>query len=89
MLMPNTVPNIRKKMLLALTVAVRAASPSTWLTQMALAEPFSDCRMFEPITGRANRIRVLAIGPVVRSCIPEGPPAAAFAFKLTIAPQAR
>src|SRR3954465_12520442 len=64
---PNTAPSIRNRIWLALEVAVSAASPSWWLTQTALAEPLSDCRMLEPSTGRAKAIRVLPIGPVVRS----------------------
>src|SRR5579859_1297098 len=67
MVTPKAAPNIRNEIWLALDVAVNAASPSTWLTQIALAERFNDCRMFEPKTGNENMISVLAIGPTVRS----------------------
>ena len=78
MVMPNTEPIIRKKMVLALVVAVSAAAPSAWLTQIALPVPFSDCRILVPSTGREKVSRVMPIGPVVRSGIPGrrpmGPP---------------
>ena len=65
--MPNTTPIIRKKTWPALALAVSAASPRMWLTQTVLTEPFSDCMMLEPSTGRAKAISVVPIGPVVRS----------------------
>ncbi len=67
MVIPNTTPIIRKNIWFALEMAASAASPNTWLTQMALAEPLIDCDTLTPITGNANRARVLPTGPLVRS----------------------
>ena len=50
-------------MMLALEMAVTAATPSEWLTQKALTVALRFCRAFPPSTGRANTNSVLPIGP--------------------------
>jgi hypothetical protein len=62
---PNTAPSISIMMMLALEMAVTAATPKEWLTQKALTVPFSDWSAFPPSTGRANMNNVLPIGPSV------------------------
>ncbi|SOY58763.1 hypothetical protein CBM2585_B10029 [Cupriavidus taiwanensis] len=65
MLMPNTTPSRKNRMMLALEVAVSAASPRKRPTQTELMEAFSDCRMLLPSTGSENSSKVRPIGPVV------------------------
>ena len=67
MLMPNTAPISANITLLALAVAVRAASPRWPPTQMALTEPLSDCSTLPASMGRAKTSKVLAMGPLVKS----------------------
>ena len=56
--------------MLALEVAASASSPRKRPTQIALIEPFSDCRIEESSVGSAKASRVGPIGPVVRSRCP-------------------
>src|SRR3546814_6069006 len=64
---PNTAPIRKNMMLLAFAVAVSASSPRKRPTQIALTEPFSDCRTLPPRIGNANTNSVRPIGPRVRS----------------------
>ena len=64
---PNTIPNIRNMMILALLVAASASSPRKRPTQIVLIEPLSDCRTFDPSVGSANASSVGAMAPDVRS----------------------
>src|SRR3546814_17076531 len=64
---PNTAPIRKNMMLLAFAVAVSASSPRKPPTQIALTEPFSDCRTLPPRIGNANTNSVRPIGPRVRS----------------------
>jgi len=68
---PNTEPIRKNMMLLALAVAVSAASPRNLPTQMALTDPFSDCAMLPARIGSANMSRLVPIGPSVseRVCL--------------------
>ncbi len=52
--------------MLAFEVAVSAASPRYFPTQMEFTEPFSDCRTFAYRIGSANRSRPRLIDPSVR-----------------------
>lgn len=65
MLMPNTTPSRKNRMMLALEVAVSAASPRKCPTHTALIEALSDCRILLPSTGSENSRSVRPIGPVV------------------------
>ena len=65
MLAPNPTPRSRNRIRLAFEVAASATSPKDRLTQKALAEPFSDCRMLVPRTGSEKVKRVQPIDPVV------------------------
>ena len=67
MLTPNMAPISANITLLALAVAVSAASPRCPPTQTALTEPLSDCSTLPASMGRAKVSKVLAIGPWVRS----------------------
>ncbi|MNT65342.1 hypothetical protein D3C72_2033170 [compost metagenome] len=58
---------MKNMMLLALAVAVSAASPRKRPTQIAFTDPFSDWAMLPARIGNANRNRLRPIGPVVRS----------------------
>src|SRR5690554_7006054 len=65
---PTLFPTRRSSdLLLALVIAVSAASPRNRPIQNALTDPFSDCSTFAPRIGSANSSRVGAIGPSVRS----------------------
>ncbi len=65
--MPNTEPIRKNMMLLALAVAVSAASPRNRPTQIAFTDPLSDWAMLPARIGSANRNRLRPMGPVVRS----------------------
>src|SRR3546814_11911838 len=60
-------PNIRNMMMLALAVAASALLPRNCPTQIELTEPDNVWRMFDASVGSAKRIKVLVIGPCVRS----------------------
>src|SRR5690554_7192288 len=70
---PTLFPTRRSSdLLLALVIAVSAASPRNRPIQNALTEPLSDCSTFAPRIGSANSSRVGAIGPSVRSRVRVG-----------------
>ena len=68
--MPKISPISANSTLLALAVAVSAASPRWRPTQIALIEPLSDCSTLPPRMGSEKTSRVLAMGPCVRSRTP-------------------
>src|ERR1700754_162256 len=63
---PYTTPRKKKRIRLALVVAVSAASPRYLPTQTELIEPLRDCSTFTPSVGKANASRVRPMGPSVR-----------------------
>ena len=67
MVKPNKVENIKNMMSPALADAASASSPKNWPIHTELTEWFSDWRMFTPSDGNANRNKVFATGPMVRS----------------------
>jgi len=62
---PKAAPISRNMTVLALEVAVSAASPRKRPTQMEFTEPFSDCRMLADRIGSAKRNRPTGIEPSV------------------------
>ena len=63
--MPKAAPMSRNMTVLALEVAVSAASPRKRPTQIEFTEPLSDCRMFANRIGRENLNRPTGIEPSV------------------------
>ena len=64
---PNNTENIRNMTIPAFAEAASASTPKNCPIHTEFTEWFSDCRMFTPSDGNANKNNVLPTGPMVRS----------------------